>query len=404
MATFAYQVRDNSGALASGVLQADGLADASRALREQGNVILELREAAQRAVAEAVKAGPIRVKFDDVIFFANQLAVMVDTGVPLSDALDGIAANAAGEGLGRVLTDISDQVKGGTTLSSALAKYPKLFNNLFVSMVKASEASGTMGKMLVRIAAHLQQQRQVIKRVKSACAYPIAMLGFCVLVVVAMLVFILPRFEKIYQGKSATLPLPTRILLGASGFIIHYWPVIIVTLVAGAIVARLLLRRPGGRLFMDQVRLNVPVLGPMFRKACLARSLRTLATMIATGVSVLEALDITADVAGNEYFRRVWVALKEGIQQGAALAEEMRKFPLLPKNVSQMVSAGEKSGKLGIVLDRVATFCEEDLDTSVRTVTSFIEPAMIIIMGFIVGGIAMSLLLPVFSLSKIVAH
>ncbi len=406
MARFAYHVRNGSGASAEGVLTAASLPEAMRTLRNDGNIIVDLHEqaGAGRTPEQAAAAVAPKAKRDEVIFFANQLAIMVDTGVPLPEALDSIAEQSASPGFRAMLTDISADVKGGAPLSAALGKFPKAFNPLFVSMVKASEASGTMGKMLVRVARYLEEQRKVVKRVKGACAYPVAMLGFCVLVLIAMLVFILPRFEKIYMGKSAVLPLPTTILLNSSKFLVSYWPFILVALAAAVVGWVLFCRKPQGRLFMDKLRLNVPVLGPMFRKSYLARSLRTLATMIATGVNMLDALDITAEVAGNEYYRRVWLSLKEQVQQGSGLAEEMRKHPLLPRNVAQMVAAGERTGKLGMVLDRVAGFCEEELDTAVRTATSFIEPVMIIVMGFIVGGIAMSLLLPVFSLSKIVGH
>jgi len=406
MPKFQYQVRDARGAPATGVLNAADINEASRTLRSEGNVIVDLREQPgdqAKAQQQAAPTSKARAKRDDVIFFANQLAVMVDTGVPLVDSLDAIAENVRHENFRAVLTDISDQVKAGVDFSTALRRYPRIFSRLFVAMVKASEASGTMGKMLRRVADYLEKQRQIRRRVKGALAYPLAMLGFCVLVVTGMLVFVLPRFEKIYAGKSAVLPAPTRFLLGISAFVSGYWYVILGVLGALAVGAWMFLRRPNGKIFLDSLSLKLPVLGPMFRKACLARSLRTLATMVASGVSVLDALQIAAEVAGNVHYDCIWRSLCERLKGGARLSEEMARVPLIPACVSQMVAAGERTGQLATVLERVSGFCEEDLDTAVRTATSFIEPAMIVVMGMVVGGIALALLLPVFSLSSVVA-
>ena len=402
MPRFVYQVRDAKGAATGGVLNASSLDEASRALRGEGNAIVDLRP--QTDAGGAAQAGrKSRVKRDDVIFFANQLAVMVDTGVPLPDALDCIIEQTSNDNFRLMLTDISDRVKSGTEFSAALMRYPKVFGNLFVSLVKASEASGTLGKMLQRASRYMEKQRQVHRRVKGAAAYPLAMLCFCVVVVAGMLTYVLPRFEKIYVGKEDVLPVPTRFLLALSSGLIGYWPFIVVGLAAATLSLYLFFRRPRGRIMLDRFRIDMPVLGGMFRRGCLARSLRTLATMVSSGVGMLESLEITAEVAGNAHYRRIWKELSVKLKQGASLSEEMYQYPLIPPSVSQMVAAGEKTGRVGQVLDRVAEFCEEDLDISIKTVTTFIEPAMIIVMGVIIGGIAMALLLPVFSLSRIVA-
>ena len=402
MSKYVYQVRLATGETSTGVLTASGLEEASRTLRGEGHVIVDLHEQVG-AVSAPRRPRNRRVKRDEVIFFANQLAVMVDTGVPLPDALDSIAEQTNDERFRPILADICEQVKSGVEFSAALAKYPKIFGGLFVSLVRASEASGTMGKMLQRVARYLQDQRQVVKRVKGAVAYPMGMLCFCVAVVVGMLVFILPRFEKIYAGKSAAMPAPTRLLLGLSNVIVGYWPFILAGIALMATAACLVFRRPEGKIALDRARIDVPVLGGMFRKAALARSLRTLATMFATGVSMLESLEITADVAGNTYYARVWRGLGERLKEGATLSDEMYRFPLIPRSVAQMVAAGERTGKLDLVMDRVASFCEDDLETAIATMTSFIEPVMIVLMGVIVGGIALALLLPIFSLSKVVS-
>jgi len=404
MPRFAYEARDSTGATDSGVLTAANLMEASRALRKDGKVVLNLAEATGAGGLQRFQAANKRIKRDDVIYFTVQLAVMVDTGVPLAEALDVIGEQTDHPGMQRVLRDISERVQGGVEFSTALEQHPKIFPKLFVAMMQASEISGTMGEMLQRVSEYMERERETRKRVKGALTYPVCMLSFCTLVVIALLVFVLPRFAKIYAGKGAALPMPTRALMGLSDAIVNYWPFIIGGAVALAVGIYLYVRSPAGKIFMDAVRIRVPILGPMYRKACLARSLRTMATMVSSGVSMLDGLLITAQVAGNHSYARIWHDVAERIKEGSTVADPLYGTKLVPTTIAQMVSAGERTGKLGMVLNRVAGFCEDELSVSIKTVTSMIEPAMIIIMGLIVGGIAMALLLPVFSISKVVAR
>jgi type IV pilus assembly protein PilC len=405
MPKFAYKVMDSAGRNDSGVLVAEDLDSASRLLRSDGKFIVGLKEelAAIGNRASSLSASSRGIKKDDVIFFCTQLAVMVDTGVPLAEAVELIAANAR-PGLKEVANDICDQVKAGVEFSAALEKHPKLFGTLFVALMKASEASGTMPQMLQRACEYMQQERETVKRVKGAMVYPICMLAFCLMVVVSLLAFVLPRFESIYAGKGATLPLPTRILLGLSNGLVHYWYAVIGIVVGVAFVGVTYFRSPSGKILADRIRLGTPVIGGIYRKACLARSLRTLATMVNTGVSLLEGLTITARVSGNHFYRQIWDRVAREVKEGSNISEHLFKAKLIPPSVAQMISAGEKSGKLGVVMDRIAQFCEDDMKTSIKTMTGLIEPAMIIIMGALVGGIAISLLLPIFSIAKVVAH
>jgi type IV pilus assembly protein PilC len=339
-----------------------------------------------------------------VIFFATQLAVMVDTGVPLPEALDSIADQTEHTGMKALVGELSADVKGGVEFSVALGKYPRIFGNLFVALMRASEASGTMGTMLQRVSEYLQESRDTRKKVKGALVYPACMLSFCVLVVTGMLVFVLPRFEKIYAGKGVILPAPTRMLLAVSTALTSFWYLFVLGIAGLLVGGYFFLRSPTGRTAMDSLRIRVPILGGMYRKACLARCLRAMATMVAAGVSVLDLLAITAQVAGNSLYAAIWNRLAEGVRQGSSLSEGLMQHRLIPRTITQMISAGEKTGRLAIVMDRVAGFCESDLRVAIKTVTTMIEPIMIIVMGLVIGSIAMALLLPVFSISKVVAH
>ena len=349
-----------------------------------------------------VAVSRIRVKKDEVIFFTTQLAVMVDTGVTLAEALDAIAGQTIEVNLKAVVSDLFAQVRSGTPFSTALEKFPRAFPRLFIALMRASEASGTMGPMLRRASDYLSQERETLKRIKGAMIYPVCMLVFCTLVVIGLLVFILPRFEKIYSGKGAVLPAPTRLLLALSHGMVDYW-YLVLTLGVGSIVGLVLyLRTSSGKDLLDTIRIRMPVLGGMYRKAYLARSLRTMATMVSTGVSLLEGLEITAQVAGNRHFSDIWKAVADQAKEGHGLSEELANHPLVPSIITHMVSAGERTGQLANVMNRVADFCEEEVKVVVKSITSLIEPAMIIAMGVLIGGIAMALLLPVFSMSKLV--
>jgi type IV pilus assembly protein PilC len=406
MPELAYRAHESGGGTSTSAFQADKGFRTSGGHRNEGGSAVRAQEDFGRTDSEEVplSGGVKKIKKDDIIFFAAQLAVMVDTGVPLSEALDMIASQSEHTGMKKLLAEVSEDVKGGIEFSKALEKHPRQFDTLFVSLMRASEASGTMGPMLQRVSDYMEEQRKTRKRIKGAMIYPACMLGFCLIIIICLLVFVLPKFEKIYAGKKAVLPAPTRFLLGISHAFTDYWMFILGGLVVGVTGLIMYVRTPAGQQVMDSFRLRMPIMGGMFRKACLARSLRCLSTMVSTGVNMIDGLDITSHVSGNRHFKALWDNVSEGVQEGSSLSEGLRDSPLIPGNVCQMINAGEKSGKLGMVMDRVARFCEEDLKVAVKAITDMIEPAMIIIMGLIVGGIAMALLLPVFKMAKVAGH
>lgn len=405
MQRFAYQARDSFGKSDSGILMAGDIQEASRQLRKDGKTIVSLKEEAANATTLPTQGmASKKVGRDNVIYFANQLTVMVETGVPLTEALDVIAQQTDHPGLKQVVADVSDQIKGGVEFSRALERHPKVFSRLFVSMMRASEASGTMSSMLTRVTEYMADERDTIKRIKGAMVYPICMLSFSITVVIMLLIFVLPKFEKIYNSKNAALPTPTKILLSVSNILQHHGLWIAVG-VAGAVIGLVLFSRtPRGRILFDGIRINLPLVGPMYRKAYLARSMRAIGTMVTTGVEMLEGLNITADIAGNYYYERIWRKLADKVKEGCGLSEELAKFSLIPASVSQMISAGERTGRLGQVTNRLATFCEDDLKLAIKTLTTMIEPIMIIVMGMIIGGLALALLLPIFNVSRLMAH
>lgn len=405
MPTFSYTARDSSGAQTTGTLIAVSLAEASQAIRAEGKYPTSV-QAADDATVESAGQGErgIKVKRAEVIQFATQLAIMVETGVTLSEALDCISQQSMQPQLKAMVEDIARQVQGGGDFSSALARHPRSFPRLFVSLIKASEKSGMMAKLLARGTAYLRDEQDIVRRVKGALTYPGIMLAFAVTTTIFLLAFVLPRFAGIYASKSAALPLPTKVLLNMSNFMVANWLGLITGTIAAVVGGYFYFRTEGGRKVLHYIELNVPVIGAMFRKMHLARSLRMIGTMSAAGVNLVECVTTAHDLCSNGHFRQLWNDVSEQIQTGKQLSAPLFESPLVPRSISQMIHSAEKSGKLSFVLEQVAAFAEQELKDKITELTRYIEPVMIIVMGLVIGGVALALLLPIFTISRVVAN
>ena len=357
-----------------------------------------------RAADRVAGPRPKKIKTEDLLFFTNQLAVMVDTGVPLLEALDCIGDTTSHTGLHALVARVADEVRAGGEFSAALTRFPKVFDELYINLVQASEVSGTMGPMLERLCAYMRSQREIRGQIRSAMVYPIGIMVFSVSVLVAMMIFILPRFEKIYASKKSALPVATKFLLAVSDVFVNHWPWLLGAALAIVVATWHFARTTRGRYFLDSLRLHLPLLGGLYRKVYISRSFRTLATMIASGVELLDGIRIAAAVVGNRLHRDMWLRIEYRLREGRTLPEEMFEAPLIPRSMAQMIASGDKSGRMADVLARISDFCDADVRVGVKSVTALIEPVMIVIMGILVGGIAMALLLPIFSISKVVGQ
>ncbi len=406
MTQFAYESRDTEGRSLSGVIAAQSAEEAGRMLREKGQYVVEIREAGGATQDDdlyTVEQHARRVKRQDVIFFAHQMAVMIQTGVPLAEALECTAMQAPNASFRAVLQDVARSVQGGTPFSAALGQYPRVFPKIMIALMGASEASGTMGEMLERISTYMGKEARILRQVRGAMLYPLVMLTMAVSVTVFLLIFVLPRFATIYQSRGSALPLPTQILMTASNVVIGYWPIwlgLLVLAIVGIVVA---LSTEGGRRGFDWLKLNTPILRTMFRSLYVARASRTMGTMIVAGVSMLEAVAIVRGVTNNSYYRALWDEVDGALQEGLQLSDPLMKTDLIPRSITQMIRSGEHAGRLGHVLEKVAEFTELEFDESVKTTTQMIEPIMIATMGGLVGFVAIALLLPIFSIGNVMA-
>lgn len=407
MARYAYQARDNNGRMVNGELVAESTLDVTRLLRAEGKFVVSVSQTCQSNDAPDqvdVASAARHVKRDDVINFAHQLAVMVDTGVSIGEALDAIRDQSHNEHFKAIIDDVTDAVQSGLSFSESLARHPRVFPQLMISLIKASEASGTMGTMLERVCEYLTKERHTLKTVRGAMTYPLAMVGVSLAVTVFLLTFVLPRFSSIYANRGALLPTPTRLLMTAAELLTHYW----YAFIGGAVVLAAFLfymqTQEWGRRAIDAFKLRCPIIGPMFNQLYITRAMRTMGTMLGAGVPMLDMIAISREVTNNAYFRDLWDDVDEQLQHGSQLSASLAESPLIPPSVTRMIMAGEKSGRLGQVMDRVAAFTETDFDRAVKRTTEFIEPAMIVFMGSFIGFVAISLLLPIFSIGRVMAN
>ncbi|MCK4659090.1 MAG: type II secretion system F family protein [Phycisphaerae bacterium] len=407
MPRFNYLARDTSGGSLKGEIVAKTPAEAARMLRAEGKYVVKLRELAEqvdRQGAQVITLGQGRVRQEDIIFFFNQLSIMVETGVSLTDAIHGILAQTSGGRFRAILERVLHDVESGEAFSTALSNHPKIFDTFFVNLVRAAEASGTLGPMLTRCAEYLAHRREIRKKVKSALTYPLALLMVAVGVTVFLMTYVLPKFLSIYAGKEATLPMPTLVLMTVTNGMVDYWMWLLAATLVGVVVLIWFFRARSMRPYAHWMHLHTPLIGKMLLKSNITMSLRTLGILVDSGVSMLDAISITRAVSKNYYFDRMWSEVDKHLHRGEQLSTPLYNDPLIPRPLVQMIEAGERSGRLGTVLVRLCDFLDDELRITIKTVTQMIEPAMIAIMGVIVGGIAIALLLPIMSISKVVAQ
>jgi type IV pilus assembly protein PilC len=415
MPLYAYTARDSAGNAVEGSLQADSSEEVVRSLRAAGKypVAIKLASEVQRGTSAAGPApiagsapgrGGIKISRDEVIQFSTQLGIMIDTGVPIAEALECCAMNVDKGKLKSLLEDISAVVNNGNDFSAALARHPRSFPRLYVALVKASEKSGRMSVMLNRATSYLRDEQEILRKVRGALTYPGIMFGFAGLTTIFLLAFVLPRFTAIYANKGAALPTPTKILMGLSGFVTGNWMWLVPTIVGAAIGLWFASRTPRGSRVVDWLTLHLPGIGGMFRKLHLARGLRTIGTMAGSGVNLVECVETAQQLCSNSYFNELWTSVHSQIQNGRQFSEPLSQSRLVPGSISRMLGSGEKGGKLAQVMEQVSTFAEHELKEKIADLTRYIEPAMIALMGLLIGGVALALLLPVFKISTVMAQ
>jgi type IV pilus assembly protein PilC len=404
MMTFSYQARDPSGRIVSGIQDALNEDNAVTSLMSRGLMVLSLQK---KAMASRARKKTWTVKETDLVLCTRQLATMIEAGISLVQALTALYEQADPKrqrSLRHILSDVTTRVQGGETFNESIAKHPRVFNRLFVSMVRAGETGGLLAEILDRLAGFLEASARLRKKVKSAMTYPVIVICIAVIITTFLIVRVVPIFGEIFHDFGAKLPAPTQFLLDLSDFVRGNWYFIL--LVVGGIIfgARFFLRSQRGKQMSDRWKLKLPVLGPLAHKICMSRFARTFAQLIRSGVPILEVLDIVGGTAGNYVIEKSIRGVSEDVEKGDNLSVALSKKPIFPPMLLRMVAAGEATGKIDSMLEKMADFWDEEIEATLDALTSLIEPLLIVFLGLIVGGIVIAMFLPIFKLNEVVSQ
>ncbi|HMH25627.1 MAG TPA: type II secretion system F family protein [Gemmatimonadaceae bacterium] len=392
MATFTYTARAFNGDLRTATIDASSRDDVIAQLRKQRLSVVKIDQDA------AKKIGRGAIKTRDVVIFTRQFSTMINSGLPLVQALTILAEQTDNKALAEVTKKVVFDVESGNTVADALSKHPRAFTNLYVNMVAAGEAGGILDTILLRLATFLEKNDALVRKVKGAMIYPAVIMSVAAIAVVVLLIFVIPVFAGMFASAGQALPLPTRIVIGASGFLRSYWWIIGAIVITGGYMGKKYYATPSGKLVIDRLMLRMPVLGDVLRKSAVSRFTRTLGTLISSGVSILEGLEITAKTAGNRVIQDAIMQSRSSIAGGDTIAQPLQKSKVFPPMVISMIAVGEQTGGLDEMLSKIADFYDEEVDAAVSNLLSLLEPIMIVFLGVIVGGMVVAMYLPIFDM------
>jgi type IV pilus assembly protein PilC len=394
MPAFTYTARALNGDLRTATIDAPSRDEVVAQLRRQRLNVVKIDEAAQ---ANKKKAGG-KIKMRDIVIFTRQFSTMINAGLPLVQALDILAKQSENKALKDVTRAVVFDVESGHTVADALKKHPKAFTDLYVNMVAAGEAGGILDTILMRLATFMEKNDALVRKVKGAMIYPGVISGVAASAIVILLVFVIPTFEKMFASVGMALPLPTRVVIGASRFLQGYWWAVIVAIVGAGWSLKKYYGTPDGKLAIDRLLLKAPVLGDVLRKSAVSRFTRTLGTLIGSGVSILDGLEITAKTAGNRVIQDAIMESRTSIAGGETISAPLQKSQVFPPMVISMIAVGEQTGGLDEMLSKIADFYDEEVDAAVGGLLALMEPIMIVFLGVVVGGMVVAMYLPIFDM------
>ena len=399
--TYRYKVRDRSGSLVTGQLVGDSETLVLQRLREMGMTPVEVKQTGTGMRME-INLRPGRVKLKTIAVFCRQFATMVNSGLPILRAISILADQTDNQELEKVLVQARTDVEQGSSLSDALAKHPKAFNNLFISMIKAGETGGVLDDVLLSLADQIEKEVELRRQIKSAMTYPVVVVALVFLILAAMLLFIVPQFETIYANLGGTLPLPTRILLSVSKAFRSYWYIFALGSVIGIFLFRRYKKTDAGRARVDAAKIRIPVFGPLFHKVALARFASTLGMLLRAGVPILQALDNVKETVNNRVIADAVDDVKTSVREGDSIAKPLGRHKVFPPMVVQMMAVGEETGAVDTMLDKVAQFFNNEVTATVDALTSLIEPLLIAVIGVAVGAAVIALYMPMFNVINLI--
>ena len=396
MPVFTFSGKDASGQKVSGERVAPNKQALGQALRRERITPGAIREKGKEFAMPTFGSGRVKVK--EIAIFFRQFSVMIDAGLPLVQCLEILAANQENPAFQKTLTGVRTTVEGGATLANAMRGYPKVFDDLTTNMIEAGETGGILDIILQRLATYVEKAVRLKSAVKSALIYPVAVVGIAGLIVAALLKWVVPIFANLFAGLGVALPLPTRIVIGLSGFVGSFWWVIIGAGMGTVFGLKQIRKSPRGRYYFDKTLLYIPVIGSLLRKIAVGRFTRTLGTLITSGVPILEGLAITARTSGNAVLEEALMKVRKAIEEGRTIVDPLRECGVFPNMVTQMIGVGEATGAMDSMLQKIADFYEEEVDAATRDMLAMLEPVIIGLLGVTIGGIVISLYMPLFAM------
>lgn len=415
MPTFSYKAMDKGGKEIRGNIEATGEEAVVERLRSMGYYVTQVNRSKQsmgqvdlldlpiiRAIGKVVSRGKVSLKNQSA--FSRQLATLIGAGLPLLRSLQILQEQVEDKNLKDALDSITASVEGGSTLSEAMAKFPRIFNRLYVNMVKAGEIGGALEQVLDRLAMFQEKSQAVRSKVKGAMWYPAVVITIALGVVAIIMIFVVPKFADMFTGLGAELPYPTQVMINLSEGLVKYWYMPLIGIAGIIILLKLIARYDYGRYVLDRAKLKLPIFGAIVQKSAIARFARTFGTLLDTGVPILQTLLIVKDTSGNEVISRAMVDIHSSIRDGDTVSEPMKAFPIFPPLVVHMIAVGEETGALDQMLIKVAEAYEREVDDAVESLAKLIEPLLIVMLGGIIGGVVVALYLPIFNVSNVIGQ
>jgi type IV pilus assembly protein PilC len=403
-ATYQYKVRDRDGRLLQGELEADSTTLVANKLRSMGYLPVSIDRQSQSKLQADLKIPGIsdRVSLKEIAVFSRQFATMINSGLSLIRALNILGEQTESKVLRGIVDEVRQDVERGASLSQALGRHPKAFNRLYIAMVRAGETGGVLDGVLLQLADIIEKQVELKRKITSAMTYPVAVLALVLLILTAMLLFVVPTFETLYNDLDGTLPLPTRILLNVSRFSTKFAPVILLAEVGMAFGFKKWVQSETGRARWDAIKLRIPIFGKLVHKTAMTRFARTLAVLLRSGVPILESLEITSETVNNTVVSRAVKDVQEAVKRGETIAGPLGTHDVFPPMVVQMLAVGEETGMVDVMLEKVADFYDQEVEATVDALTSLLEPLLIVILGGAVGSMVVALYMPMFQIINLV--
>jgi len=396
MPVFTFSGKDAAGQKISGERMAPNKQVLAQQLRRERITPGAIREKGKEFVMPTF--GTSKVKVKDIAIFFRQFSVMIDAGLPLVQCLEILAANQENPSFQKTLNGVRSTVEGGSTLANAMRQYPNVFDDLTTNMIEAGETGGILDIILQRLATYVEKAVRLKAAVKSALIYPVAVVSIAVLIVGCLLKWVVPIFANLFAGLNVALPLPTRIVMGMSAFVQSFWWLFIVVAVGFVFGIKQIRKHPRGRYYFDKMLLMMPVVGTLLRKIAVGRFTRTLGTLITSGVPILEGLAITAKTSGNAVLEEALMKVRKAIEEGRTIVDPLKECGVFPNMVTQMIGVGEATGAMDNMLQKIADFYEEEVDAATKDMLAMLEPIIIGLLGFMIGGIVISLYMPLFAM------